>query len=70
MENVEELRRGVQQELLRIARCVDENVQPDYILRIVEDVSEGLGQISALTDTDIDPVVWHNLEEVGTLLTA
>ncbi|XP_057692851.1 uncharacterized protein LOC130916270 isoform X2 [Corythoichthys intestinalis] len=64
MDNAEDLRQGVRQQLLTIARYVEENVEPAYILWMVEDVIESLGQISALTDADVDPIVWQNLAEV------
>ncbi|XP_030001829.1 uncharacterized protein LOC115427420 [Sphaeramia orbicularis] len=64
MVDVDELRRGVQRELLAIARYVEENFPKDYILRLVEDVMESLGEISALRDADMDEAVWRNLEEV------
>lgn len=64
---VDELRRGVQRELLEIAQHVEENFPKDYILRLVEDVMESLGEISALMNADVDEAVWRNLEEVSVL---
>uniref|UniRef100_A0A8C5GQI6 peptidylprolyl isomerase n=2 Tax=Gouania willdenowi TaxID=441366 RepID=A0A8C5GQI6_GOUWI len=64
MGDVDELRRGVQRQLFAISRYVEENSPTDYILRLVEDVMESLGEISALTNADMDEAVWCNLEEV------
>lgn len=51
-------------DLLILANHIDANsVSQDYILYHVEWLLERLGQVSAVTGDDIDPVILANLEE-------
>ena len=52
-------------ELLRLAKTTEHNnYDREYVLWTVEDVIESVGIMCALTNTDIDELVWRNLENV------